>query len=315
MTKGISIIIPLYNEAEGIAVLVNSLNDFFADKNETPIEIIFVNDGSTDSSFEILKQQSFKKYSVQLISFSKNFGSHAALRAGILNAKMEYVTFMYADLQDPLELVFQMHTEAIKGVDIIWANRNNTNNSFFEKLFSGFYAKLMQKFAFSNFPDKGFDIVFFNSKVTQQINDNIESNSSIFLQILGMGFSQTSILYDKKERKIGKSKWTISKKIKLLIDSFVAFSYAPIRFVSLVGILFFTFGILWTIYIIARKIIFDDLASGWPALTSILLLGFGVTNIGLGIIAEYLWRTLDASRKRPVFIIDEIVELNNPDAK
>ena len=101
----------------------------------------------------------------------------------------------------------------------------------------------------------------------------------------------------------------------MLIDSFVAFSYAPIRFVSLTGILFFTFGILWTVYIIARKIIFNDLASGWPALTSILLLGFGVTNIGLGIIAEYLWRTLDASRNRPVFIIDEMVELNKQDAK
>ena len=259
MKEGISIIIPLYNEAEGIPVLVNSLNNFFADKNEKSIEIIFVNDGSSDNSFQILQQQTFKNYSTQIISFSKNFGSHAALRAGILKAKMEYITFMYADLQDPLELIFQMHEKAINGFDIIWANRNNTNNSFFESLFSRFYATLMQKFAFSNFPDKGFDIVFFNSKVKNQINKNIESNSSIFLQILGMGFSQTAISYDKQERKIGKSKWTISKKIKLLIDSFVAFSYAPIRFVSLVGILFFAIGIFWTIYIIARKLIYNDL--------------------------------------------------------
>lgn len=311
MKNGISIIIPLYNEAEGIPVLVNSLNDFFNDKNEIPVEIIFVNDGSSDKSFQILQQQTFINYSAQLISFSKNFGSHAALRAGILNAKMEYITFVYADLQDPLELIFQMYEQATKGFDIIWANRNNTSNSLFETIFSGFYAKLMQKFAFSNFPDKGFDIVFFNSKVARQINENIESNSSIFLQILGMGFSQTSIFYDKKERKIGKSKWTISKKVKLLIDSFVAFSYAPIRFVSFIGILFFMFGVVWTIYIVFRKMLFDDLVMGWPALTSILLLGFGVTNIGLGIIAEYLWRTLDASRKRPVFIIDEIIELKN----
>lgn len=99
-----------------------------------------------------------------------------------------------------------------------------------------------------------------------------------------------------------------------MIDSFVAFSYAPIRFVSFVGILFFMIGIFWTIYIISRKILVNDLESGWPMLTSILLLGFGITNIGLGIIAEYLWRTLDASRKRPVFIIDEIMELNKQDA-
>ncbi len=311
MKKGISIIIPLYNEAEGIPMLVNSLNDFFNNKNEISVEIIFVNDGSSDNSFQILQQQTFINYSAQLISFSKNFGSHAALRAGILNAKMEYITFVYADLQDPLELIFQMYVQATKGFDIIWANRNNTSNSLFETIFSGFYAKLMQKFAFSNFPDKGFDTVVFNSKVTRQINENIQSNSSIFLQILGMGFLQTSILYDKKERKIGKSKWTVSKKIKLLIDSFVAFSYAPIRLVSFVGILFFMFGIFWTLYIVSRKLLYDDIASGWPMLTSILLLGFGITNIGLGIIAEYLWRTLDASRKRPVFIIDEIIELKN----
>ncbi|HPZ88515.1 MAG TPA: glycosyl transferase family 2, partial [Flavihumibacter sp.] len=101
---------------------------------------------------------------------------------------------------------------------------------------------------------------------------------------------------------------TLSKKIKLLIDSFVAFSFAPIRLVSFVGIMFFVLGILWSVYIIIRKIFFDDLAAGWPALLSILMIGFGITNISLGVIAEYLWRTLDASRKRPVFIIDEIVE-------
>ena len=311
MIKGISIIIPLFNEGEGIPVLISTLNQFFKVNNEISIEIIFVNDGSTDNSLQVLEQQTFKNYSAQIISLSKNYGSHAALRAGILHAKMEYTTFMYADLQDPLELVFHLYEKQQNGFDIVWANRNNTQNSYFETVFSRFYATLMQKFAFTNFPDKGFDIVFFNSKVKQLLNQNIESNSSIFLQILGMGFSQTSILYNKLERKIGKSKWTISKKIKLLIDSFVAFSYAPIRFVSFVGILFFMIGILWTIFIISRKIVYNDLNSGWPALTSILLLGFGITNIGLGIIAEYLWRTLDASRKRPVFIIDKIIELNN----
>lgn len=94
---------------------------------------------------------------------------------------------------------------------------------------------------------------------------------------------------------------SVSKKIKLLIDSFVAFSYAPIRFVSLMGMLFFSFGIFWTIYIASRKLLYNDLASGWPALTSILLLGFGITNIGLGIIAEYLWRTLGCQPQTACF--------------
>ena len=118
-----------------------------------------------------------------------------------------------------------------------------------------------------------------------------------------------------KKRAAGKTKWTLSKKIKLVIDSFIAFSYAPIRFVTYAGILFFIIGIAWTVYITTRKIIFNDLASGWPMLTSILFLGFGLTNISLGIIAEYLWRTLDVSRHRPVFVIDEIIELGSEEGK
>lgn len=125
-----------------------------------------------------------------------------------------------------------------------------------------------------------------------------------------MGFRQESISYKKRERQTGVSKWTLSKKIKLFIDSFVAFSYAPIRFVTIVGIVFFFVGILWTVYIVVRKIFFQDLAAGWPALMSILMIGFGITNISLGIIAEYLWRTLDASRKRQVFIIDDVKNLS-----
>jgi dolichol-phosphate mannosyltransferase len=197
-----------------------------------------------------------------------------------------------------------------EGNDIIWAQRESTKVPWGEKMFSKFYARLMQKFAFKNFPEKGFDIVMFNKKVAAEVNKNVEANSSIFLQILGMGFRQTSITYKKRERQTGVSKWTLSKKIKLFIDSFVAFSYAPIRFVTIVGISFFFVGALFAVYIIVRKLVYNDLAAGWPATMSILMIGFGITNISLGIIAEYLWRTLDASRKRQVFIIDDIKELN-----
>jgi len=242
-------------------------------------------------------------------SFSKNFGSHAALRAGILNSNGDFITFMYADLQDPIDLISELYLKCKLGFDICWAKRTNVTNSKFDKLFSLFYSRLMKKYSTSLYPENGFDIVMFNNKVKEQLNNSIQANSSIFLQILTLGFNQTEILYQKVERKIGKSKWSVKKKIKLFIDSFVAFSYAPIKLVSITGFLFFFTGILWTFYIILRKLIINDLPEGWPALTSILLLGFGITNISLGIIAEYLWRTLDEARKRPVFIIDEIIKL------
>lgn len=305
----ITIIIPFLNEEDNIPRLAHELTRFTEENTSLRFEIILVNDGSTDQSVNQVKNSPFPA-PTKLISFSQNYGSHAALRAGILHARGEWITFLYADLQDPISNVIAMKNKAAEGNDIVWAHRATTQNSFFEKQFSRFYSGLMKKYVNPRYPSRGFDVVLFNRKVAAAVNNNIEANSSVFLQILNLGFRQDFIEYQKISRKAGKSKWTIAKKIKLLIDSFVAFSFAPIRMVSMIGILFFFLGIAWTGYIIVRKIIFDDLASGWPALVSILMIGFGITNISLGIIAEYLWRTLDASRKRPVFIIDDISEIN-----
>jgi dolichol-phosphate mannosyltransferase len=310
--KDISIIIPFLNEEENVDRLASALSQMVDEHAELSIEVILVNDGSTDGSVARIRKAAFPK-GTRLVNLARNFGSHAALRAGIKNAKGDTVTFLYADLQDPIDNVFRMHAKMREGVDIVWAYRIATKNSYFERLFSTQYANLMRKYVNRQYPTKGFDVVMFSRKVTDEINRNVEANSSIFLQILNMGFGQDLIEYKKEARAVGKSKWTTSKKIKLLIDSFVGFSYAPIRLVSIVGILFFILGSLWTLYIVARKLLYpSSLLAGWPALVAILTIGFGTTNISLGIIAEYLWRTLDASRKRPVYIIDEITELDVP---
>jgi len=309
MSPRISIISPFLNESGNIGNYIDSLNNFFINKPYSG-EVILVDDGSTDNSIELLQGLQFGNYDIKLLKLSKNFGAQAAVRAGIKHATGDYITFLPADLQDPLDLIDRsLEIVREKESDIVYAFRKTTNNSFFESVFSQFYAYMMKKFVNPKFPGKGFDIVFFNKKVKQNLDQNIELNSSIQLQILTLGYSSENVYYDKAERKVGKSKWIFAKKMKLFIDSFVAFSFAPIRLVSMVGIAFFIVGTAWTIYIILRKLIFDDLAAGWPALMSILMVGFGITNISLGIIAEYLWRTLDASRKRPLFIIDEVIEL------
>jgi glycosyltransferase involved in cell wall biosynthesis len=309
--KKISVIIPFLNEAENIPFLVDELSGFCTQNQLVAWEIIFVNDGSTDASVEILSASKFKGFEARIISFSKNFGSHAALRAGIVHASGDLISFMYADLQDPLSLLLEMYAEYSSGkYNIIWATRKSLPTGFVDRNFSKGYSKLMQKYAIPTYPNNGFDIVMFDQKIQNSLNQNIEPNSSIFLQILTLGFSQTTVFYNKLERKAGKSKWTVSKKIKLLIDSFVAFSFFPIRLVTLVGVAFFVLGVIFSVYLIFRKLFIGDLTQGWPMLGSILMLGFGLTNISLGIIAEYLWRTLDSSRKRPVFIIDEIININ-----
>lgn len=312
MRPDITIIIPFLNEEENISKLNSSLNLFAESNSKLNFEIIFVDDGSNDNSVLELLSHTFKS-TIKIVKLSKNYGSHSALRAGILNSTGNYVTFLYADMQDPIELVSEMYKLCLKGNDIVWGVRSSTKSGILEKPFSLLYAKLMQLFVNPLFPKNGFDVAMFNSKIITELNKNIEANSSIFLQILNLGFKQDSVYYNKTERTAGKSKWTLSKKYKLFIDSFIAFSYLPIRFVTVMGIIFFTLGILWTLYIIFRQIFIGDLAPGWPALVSILMICFGVSNISLGIIAEYLWRTLDVSRKRPVFIVDEIIDVNIKD--
>lgn len=311
MAYDVSIIIPFLNEADNIPELIRELKAF-STSVDFSLEVLLVDDGSTDNSVELIQAQPREGLPVTIISLSRNFGSHAALRAGIEKATGRYIGFLYADLQDKPVLIKEMF-ELAEGQknQIVWAKRKSTDNGFVEKAFSYTYAWLMKNYVDNRFPSKGFDVVLFDRQVQAELNKNIESNSSIFLQILTMGFSQGSLEYDKFGRAKGKSKWTLGKKIKAIVDSFVAFSFFPIRLVSITGILFFIVGILWTVYIVIRKLALDDLETGWPALVSILMIGFGITNISLGIIAEYLWRTLDSSRKRPVFIVDEVIDLKN----
>ena len=305
LMKNISVIIPFLNEEGNIVSLIHRLDHFFSESGFLNCEVIFVDDGSTDSSVNLLVENSkSKSFKVKVVKLSKNQGSHAAVRAGLINSEGDFAVFLPADLQDPPELIVELVNKIDEGYDIVFASRKNTATNIFESLFTKLYAILMQKYVSADFPKNGFDVVLFNRKIINKLNENIESNSSILLQILNLGFKQSFISYDKQVRKVGKSKWTLSKKIKLFIDSFIAFSYAPIRFVTIVGITLFILGIAFSLYLFTRKLLYNDLVSGWTMLISMLTIGFGITNISLGIIAEYLWRTFDASRKRPVFIID-----------
>jgi dolichol-phosphate mannosyltransferase len=304
----LSVIVPVWNEAEGIDALVDGLATFF-EKSGVDAEVIFVDDGSADDTSARLAKAKHHGYVPRLVTLSRNFGSHAALRAGIQHATGDLCTFLYADLQDPPELIREMLDEVKRGHAIVWAQRREVSEPIFSRIFSVGYNAMMRRFAIPTFPNRGFDVVMFNRKVMAELNKNIEAHSSIFLQIMNLGFRQTYVEYDKQQRKIGKSKWTFWKKVKLVVDSFVAFSYAPVRFVSVLGISLALAGFGFAGYVLFRAIVYKDLSPGWPALASILLIGFGVTNVSIGILAEYIWRTLDAARHRPTFVIDEVKDL------
>jgi len=311
----ISLVIPFFDEEENIADLILQLNEYAKLQNFS-LEAIFIDDGSRDNSVQILRETDSDIVPIKLIKLSKNYGSHAAIRAGIMNAIGRYTMLFSSDLQEPFSMIGQLYDKSCEGYDVVIARKAEVKISLFEKLFSKFYTSLVRKYAVNEYPFGGANNFSISAKVRDAINNNIEANSSIIMQIIDIGFKRTIIDVSHTERIRGKSKWTLTKKIKLFIDSFVAFSYMPIRVISLIGVVMFVFGFIYALFILITRltgVIQFDI--GFPTLICVLLLGFGLTNLSLGIIAEYLWRTLDVARGRPVFIIDSVETLHERTTK
>jgi glycosyltransferase involved in cell wall biosynthesis len=305
----ISIVIPFLNEEENLPLLIGKLENSFKKKKQK-IQVIFVDDGSTDNSCEILLSSKTCHFSKKLIKLSKNFGSHAAIRSGVLHSEGKYTTFLAADLQEDPEQVFDFYHNCLNNnYDVLILYRESYSNSFLEKLFSIVYSALIKILVSKDIPNKNMSNFFINNKAKEVLNKNIVSNSSILLQIYFMGFKKGFAPYKQSERKSGKSKWTLSKKIKAFIDSLVSFSYVPLRLITISGFTFFLVGSGYIVFVLVNHFLYHNIQIGWPTLISILLMGFGITNISLGIISEYLWRIYDNSKNNPVFIIDEIYEI------
>lgn len=309
ISKGLSIIVPFLNEEEGILAYCKVMDEY-ALTLDFQIEMVFVNDGSTDKSMDKLKEYKFINIGkVKLVNLSKNYGSHAAIRAGIKYAYYDNCTWMGSDLQEPKEFLKLSFNKLLEGYDAVYIDKKTVKVSRANRGFSKIYSRLMQKYAVKSYSSGGTSVIVFNKKIKELLNENIESNSSIMLQIMDSGFKYTTLSLDFNERSAGVSKWTLSKKIKLFIDSFVSFSFMPIRLVSIIGIVMFFIGIFIGVFTLVNKIVNPAVPIGYSTLACIMSLGFGITNISLGIIAEYLWRTYDAARKRPVFIVSEVVDL------
>tara|TARA_Y100000991_G_C21962163_1_gene345021 strand:+ start:470 stop:1405 length:936 start_codon:yes stop_codon:yes gene_type:complete len=308
-----SLVIPVLNEEDNIVNLFNELKNFFSKEISTDIKIqlVLVDDGSIDGTNKkiIDNKKILEGHSLKLIKLSKNFGSYNAYRAGLMHSDGEITTFMTADLQDPLILLKKMLTEILKGFDIVAARRNAKENKIINNFFSALYSFILRKTSIKDFPKGGCDIVMINNKVKKYLNEKQELNSSIVLQILSLGFKKSYIEYKKEKRQIGKSKWTLNKKINLFVDSILQYSIWPLRLITFSGIFISFLGFLWAGYLIKLKIFGPQIAEGWTALICVLVIGFGTINISLGIISEYIWRTLNNTRNRPIYIIDEIYKL------
>lgn len=307
-TIGVSVVVPFLNEEEGILHFCQTF-DSFVGEMKFPLELVFVDDGSTDNTLNIILSYNFVHVKeVKVIRFTRNFGFQPAVRAGFLKAKYNICTWISVDLQEPLCLIPLSKEKLLsEEVDIVYIEKKSIDVSLISRAFSKMYYCLMKKYAIKNYPQKGIGGAVFSRKVKDYLNSNVETNSAILLQLLSAGFKHSSISMEFAAREAGQSKWTFSKKLKIFVDSFVSFSYMPIRMVSSVGIVIFLIGLIIAIVTICNKIANPLVPIGYSTIVSVIALGFGITNISLGIIAEYLWRTFDVSRHQVPFIISEEV--------
>lgn len=308
----ISIIIPCYYNEENIPVTTEVLieNEVRFPKG-TEIEYVLVDDGSKDNTW--LALQNFKnKYpekDIKIIKLAGNVGSHNAILAGMHYATGDCNVFIAADLQDPPELIPQMFEYWQKGIRLVIANRTDREENFFQKLFANTYHNLIRKLALKNVPTGGFDLILFDRAIREELVKMNEKNTNILYLMTWLNYEYVSIPYIRRKREIGKSRWTLKKKIKLFIDSFVSFSFFPIRMISVTGLSLGIIAMLYGIFLLIAKLLGKIDLTGWTSLMLVLLFVSSFQMIALGILGEYIWRTLDAARNRPSFIVD-LVEKN-----
>lgn len=305
----LSILVPVYfNEGTLEALYEKFLDTEKALEGKAELEFVFVDDGSLDGSREILRGLAASDGRVRLIFLSRNFGSFNAILAGLGHVTGDCTAIISADLQDPPEMIPGMFEKWESGVQTVMAVREKRKDPILSRLFSNFSYAVIRKIALPDFPKGGFDFVLIDRKVRDIIVDIGERNTSLMGLIAWVGFRQSEILYTRGKRGGGRSMWTFWKKFKYFIDSILAFSYAPMRIMSATGSILGFLGLLYAVVLIVYRFTFGVSVPGWTTLMVVILVLFGIQFLFLGVVGEYIWRTLDQVRNRPAFIIDEKIE-------
>lgn len=301
----LSIVIPVYFNQDNLLPLYNDIREKVLVHLDADYEIIFVDDGSKDNSYAVMQELARLDSHIILVRLSRNFGEHAAILAGLSKCTGDCAVRKAADLQEPSELILQMFEAYQQGNKVVLATRADRDEPAMQKAFSNLYAYIMQKVALPTMPKGGFDSFLIDRQVIDLLVDMKEKNTSLMGQVLWSGFQTATVPYTRLQRKIGTSKWTFSKKVKLAIDSLVSFSSFPIKMVITVGFITFAIAVVMLIVTLYRRLTGIITEEGYASLLIILLMGFGLVMLSIGIIGEYIWRIYDATRKRPPFIIDE----------
>jgi dolichol-phosphate mannosyltransferase len=300
----LSLVTPAYNESDNLPHLYAGICGVL-DPLAIAWEWIVVDDHSSDATYRTIEELAKRDARVRGMRLARNHGSHSAVRCAIARSTGAAAVILAADLQDPPELIPLLLARWRDGADVVWAVRAaREGESKSTILFARLYYWLLRKAAgMQQLPGEGADFALIDRKVAEALGQFRESNTSLFALIMWMGFLQTSVEYTKKPRLHGSSGWSLAKKLKLVVDSLTAFTFAPVRCMSYLGFATALGAFVWAGFIM-RNAVFGHPVEGWSSvMVAVLFLG-GLQMMMMGVLGEYLWRALDEARQRPSYLIE-----------
>jgi len=309
----ISIVIPAFNEEENISNISNKLI-IILNKITTNYEILFVNDGSTDSSEQILDKLNKNNQKIRYISLSRNFGHQAALQAGLNYASGDAVITMDCDLQHPPELIPEMIQKWESGFKVVNAIRKYTlKTSFFKRISSYFYYRLFNSLTNLSIIPGSADFKLYDKTVVEKLNSLKENARFLRGLSVWIGFDQTNVYYTAKDRASGETKYSFPKMIRLALDGITSFSNFPLRIAVYFGFTICFLSFLYFIYVLYIKLFTSSAVPGWTSLITLVLFLGGVQLITIGVVGIYIGKIFEEVKQRPLYVIRKKIGIDSFD--
>lgn len=304
-----SVVIPLYNEEEVVMECIKRVTGVLS-KIDGDYEVIFVDDGSKDKTLEMVKSECEKNKRLKVLSFSRNFGHQIAITAGMDNAKGDAVIVMDADLQDPPETIVDLIAKFKEGFDVVYAVRaKRKGETFFKKFTARVFYRFLRYMCNIDIPVDTGDFRLISRKVCDVMKNLTERNRYVRGLVSWVGFKQAAVEYVREERFAGETKYPLRKMLKLSMDGITSFSTKPLTMSKNLGFLTAVAGFIYMIIVILQKFVFGKTVQGWASMVVLILLIGGIQLIMLGFIGEYIARIFDESKNRPLYIIEEKINI------
>jgi len=304
----ISVIIPVHNEEKNIQPLLSRLNPVLKKYSH---ELLFVDDGSSDQTLQLLKQEAKKNPHLKILAFNRNFGHQTALSCGYEHAKGDCVITIDADLQDPPEIIEQMIKEWQKGYDIVYAKRKTRKDPFFKKITAFFFYRFINFLSDTPIPTDVGDFRLQDHKVNQYLIKLPEHSKFLRGLVAWGGFKEKYVEMNRQERYSGSTHYTFAKMLNFALDGIISFSTKPLRIATYIGFFTSLIGVFGIIYALLQRFFLphEYWVTGWTALfVAVLFLG-GTQLITIGIIGEYIAKIYRETQNRPQYLLKEKVNL------